>query len=194
MVTKQTADKVSHRLRTHYQSMTSEQTFALWDEFREQVTDEEYIEAISRHIHDPERGTFPPRPADIERHLQAFHIERIRKREDEEGRKRREESDTTYVRAMNSPSWKAELKRGKEIREAIGRRFGFTFKTPGENRLLQQTLFNVQGDRGLGTVDEALTVAERILGDADGDLEKIPVKEMRYRQAENPVAAAEAAA
>jgi len=196
----QAQERIEEMLLANYNRMIPD---GLLDEIRKHLGNVDSAlaeEAVLRHIEDTRTdsrglpiGKYPPSVADLHSQLEQMFLERKRKREAEEARKRKEESDTTYVRAMNSSAWKQELKRGQEIRQAIGRRFSLSFKTPGENRLLQQTLFAVQGDKGLGTVIDAVAIAERFLEDAGGDPEAIPIEQIRYRKAENQRVATQAA-
>jgi len=86
MLTAEKTTAVNRRLSAIFQNRwTSEQGQALFDEFQDLISDELFIEAIRRHLHDPAIGQYPPKPADIERHLQALYVEQDEQQADQIG-------------------------------------------------------------------------------------------------------------
>lgn len=70
MVTEEAMIKINDRLTILYGSAwTTGLGTVLYEDFRNLLTDQQFTEALRRHVHDPGLGVYPPKPADIERHL-----------------------------------------------------------------------------------------------------------------------------
>ena len=160
MVTKETAHAVNARLSTIYGKQWSpDQGSVLWDEFKDLIDDAAFKKAVGDHVHS-DTGQYPPKPADVERHLVAIHAERMRKKQAAEAKRRQEESDATYTQAMDSPKWRQEIELGKAIRSALVAEFKLDEKKPEDMQFIMRTLKICQGETGLCSVEEALGIAE----------------------------------
>lgn len=123
-------------------------------------------EAVCRHLENTQPGSdglpagrWPPKPADIKAQIEQVSAERLRKRQEQEQRRLREESDRHYAQACHTPAWRQELARAAAIRRALVEEFKLDYRVPRDRRVITQTLRLVQGPAGLGTVEEALETA-----------------------------------
>ena len=136
------------------------------------LTDEEFIAALDAHIQDPTendngrlRSAFIPKIGEIRRHAQMQARNRYQRGQNEKYRqdKSTRAADSRALGAIYSnDTVKAEMARGKEIRNALVAAFNLNLATQDGNYILMQTLKAVQGQKGLGTVEEALVAAEQI--------------------------------
>ena len=139
---------------------------ALYDEFRDQINDEQLREAIKRHIRDaqeqrdgPPIGSWPPTVAHIEQQLTAMYRDKKRKEVAAANDARRQESDRTYDRAMKSNLWREEIRKGAAIKAAILKEF-----VAADNVVVMQTLKAMQGDEGLiDDIPRAIETAARLI-------------------------------
>ena len=139
---------------------------ALYDEFRDQINDEQLREAIKRHIRDAQEqrdgtpiGSWPPTVAHIEQQLTAMYRDKKRREVAAANDARRQESDRTYDRAMKSNLWREEIRKGAAIKAAILKEF-----VAADNVVVMQTLKAMQGDEGLiDDIPRAIETAARLI-------------------------------
>ena len=139
---------------------------ALYDEFRDTINDEQLREAIKRHIRDAQEqrdgtpiGSWPPTVAHIEQQLTAMYRDKKRKEVAAANDARRQESDRHYAKAMDSPDWRAEIRKGAAIKAAILKEF-----VAADNVVVMQTLKAMQSDEGLiDDIPRAIETAARLI-------------------------------
>ena len=139
---------------------------APYDELRDAISDEQLREAIKRHIRDAQEqrdgtpiGSWPPTVAHIEQQLTAMYRDKKRKEVAAANDARRQESDRHYAKAMDSPDWRAEIRKGAAIKAAILKEF-----VAADNVVIMQTLKAMQGERGLiDDIPRAIETAARLI-------------------------------
>jgi hypothetical protein len=136
MLTNPVKEHLKKRLATLYgDKWTIELHNLLMDEFAH-LTDDIFVEMLRRHVHDPELGVYPPKPADIERHLHEMSVEAERQQREQENSRRLVESRCQPVgkNILEKLGWQ-----GKTTTYAAQRK---TFITAIRRR------FNMHWDRG----------------------------------------------
>ena len=150
---------------------TPDQGRELYDEFRDQINGEQLKEAVKRHIHNSTEqrdgtpiGSWPPTISHIEQALTAMIQERQRKRQREDQKRRKDESDQTYSQAMKSEIWRDEIRKGAKIREALRKKFHLQSRRAEDEKLVMDTLDLMRDDRGLiDDIRRAIETAAKLI-------------------------------
>ena len=152
-----------------------EQSRAIFDALAPDISDDQLREAIDRHIHNKlddgggidgtPIGSWPPTVAHIEQQLTRMYADKRRQKEAAEKKKRAQESDRHYEKAMDSPDWRAEIRKGAAIKAAILKEF-----VAADNVVVMQTLKAMHGERGLiDDIPRAIETAARLIIARDKD-------------------------
>ena len=139
---------------------------ALYDEYRDQISDEQLREAVRRHMRDASEqrdgtpiGSWAPTVAHIEQQLTRMYSEKMRQRQADANVARRQESDRHYAKAMKSGRWREEIRKGAAIKAAIFKEF-----VAADNVVVMQTLKAMQGEEGLiDDIPRAIETAARLI-------------------------------
>jgi len=166
-------------LLTHYGARyKAEQGRAIFDELTDQISDEQLREAVNRHIHNKldDRGTldgtpigsWPPTVAHIEQQLTRMYAETQRERIREKEKERKEESDQSYVQAMQSHLWQQELRIGAAIKATLIQRYNLQMRRAEDVKIIMETLKAMIGKTGLiDDMDRAVAKAGQLLDARD---------------------------
>ena len=160
-----------------------EQSRAIFDALAPDISDDQLQEAIDRHIHNKlddgggidgtPVGSWPPTVAHIEQQLTRMYADRRREKQAEEKKKRAQESDRTYARAMKSDLWRTEIRKGAAIKAAVIKKFNLQTRRPEDMKIIMDTLKSMQGDAGLiDDIPRARETAARLIIARDKTLQK----------------------
>lgn len=140
MISKECARAINLKLSLFYRNLwNSDIGVELIKVFENRLTDEEYSKAVDRHMHDTERGNFPPIIADIERHIAAINLEAAAKKRAEQKKKDEERIEAAGV-VLEKLDWRRLIREACEdrrlIENAVKERLHLRFEIAADREVL----------------------------------------------------------
>lgn len=162
MITKETADKVNRRLSDLYgDRWKTEIGITLYDEFKTRLSDKEYIEAIRRHLLDPENGKYPPLPADIERPLRQMFVKEYEQKKQRQAEKQQQRL-TASGEILEQLDWRKQFAfwagKRQRIETALKTQLGLRFQDSEDREVWQHVMKAFMRSEGNFTVPQALAI------------------------------------
>ena len=152
---------------------TESKSSALFEDM-EREDEYEVMAALQAHVKDqtPERpgsttpiGHWPPTAADLRRQMTEARRQKLQQDREAESQKRREEERKNYD-VYAHPEVIAQVAAAAKIKAALKKEFALDLALPCDNKLVMRTLYQMAGDYGLPTDEQAeakaVEIAERM--------------------------------